>query len=556
VTVYWVGGVTRSMNKWQRRTVYYSVVLVGIMLVYAVLYHHGMRVFEGENLTFLHSLQVVVETFTTTGFGSDAPWETAEMNALVILMDLTGVALIFMALPVLAFPLFQDALSTTVPTSVESGLGDHVVVCTYTSRADALVDELESRGVDYVVVEPDREQATELYEDDYSVVHADPESVEGLESARLSAARALVADVSDRVDASIVLTAQEVADEVPVVSVVEDPDRTAYHRLAGADEVLSPRPLLGRGLASKVTTSVQTNGTDAVEVGGGFEVAELPIHRGSELVDTTLAESGIRERSGVNVVGAWFGGQFESPPDPDATLTSGTVLLVTGQEEQLDRLVELTQSTVRRFERGETVVVGYGEVGRAIVDALDDAGVPNTVVDREALDGVDVVGDAVEPETLREAGIEDARSVILALPDDTTTEFATLVVRDVSPETEVIARVEAPQSIRKMYRAGADYVLSLATVSGRMIASTVLDGADVLSLDRQVEVIRTEAPGLVGERIGDALVRSRTGCTVVAIERDGDLLTAVGPDVRIEHGDELVVAGTDEGIQRFNELLT
>ena len=544
------------MDKWQRRTVYYSVALVGIMLVYAVLYHHGMRVFEGERLTFLHSLQVVVETFTTTGFGSDAPWETAEMNVLVILMDLTGVALIFMALPVLAFPLFQDALSTTVPTSVVDDLDDHVVVCTYTSRADALVDELESRGVDYVVVEPDREQATALYEDDYSVVHADPESVEGLEGVRLSEAHALVADVSDRVDASIVLTAQEVAEEVPVVSVVEDPDRTAYHRLAGADEVLSPRPLLGRGLASKVTTSVATNGTDAVEVGDGFEVAELPIHRGSDLVDATLAESGIRERSGVNVVGAWFGGQFESPPDPDATLTSGTVLLVTGHEAQLERLVELTQSDVRQFERGETVVVGYGEVGQAIVDALDDAGVPNTVVDRRPKDGVDVVGDAVEPETLHEAGIEDARSIILALPDDTTTEFATLVVRDLSPETEVIARVEEPESIRKMYRAGADYVLSLATVSGRMIASAVLDGADVLSLDRQVEVVRTKAPGLVGERIGDALVRSRTGCTVVAIERDGELLTAVGPDVRVEHGDVLVVAGTDEGIQRFNELLT
>jgi len=30
-------------------------------------------------------------------------------------------------------------------------------------------------------------------------------------------------------------------------------------------------------------------------------------------------------------------------------------------------------------------------------------------------------------------------------------------------------------------------------------------------------------------------------------------LTAVGPDVRIEHGDELVVAGTDEGVQQFTQ---
>jgi Trk K+ transport system NAD-binding subunit len=544
-----------GMDTWQRRTVYYSLGLTGVMLVYAVLYHHGMRIFEGEEHTFLHSVQIVVETFTTTGFGSDAPWESPEMNALVIVMDLTGVILIFMALPVLVFPLLEEVLSTTVPTTVENGVDDHVVICTYTSRADALIDELESWGVEYVIVEPDRERATSLYEDGYTVIRADPESVNGLERAKLADARALVADVSDEVDASIVLTARELTEDVRVVSVVEDPDRTAYHRLAGADEVLSPRPLLGESLATKVTTSVSTDLGGTVEIGDDFEIAELPIHRGSRLVGTTLAESGIRERAGVNVVGAWFRGEFETPPSPDATLTNGTVLLVTGREDQLERLAELTRSAVRRFDPGETVVIGYGQVGRTVVAALDDAGLPHTVVDRTEAAGVDVVGDASEPETLRAAGVTDARSVILALPDDTTTEFATLVIRDLSPGTEVIARVEEARSIQKMYRAGADYVLSLATVSGRMIASTILDDEDVLSLDQQVDVVRTPAPGLVGRTVGGALVRTKTGCTVVGIERDGDVITDVGPDARIQEGDELIIAGTDRGIHRFNELM-
>lgn len=544
------------MDKWQRRTVHYSLLLVGLLLAYAVLYHHGMRIYEGDSRSFLHSLQVVVETFTTTGFGSDAPWETPEMNALVIVMDLTGVFLIFMALPVLVFPLLEDVLSTTVPKSVGDGLEDHVVICSYTSRADALVSELESRDVDHVIVEPDRERATALYEDGYRVIHEDPESVAGLEQADLDSARALVADVSDRVDASIVLAAKEVAEDVPVVSVVEEPDRTVYHRLAGADEVLSPRSILGESLASKVTTSVTTDLGESTEIGDDFEIAELPIHRGSRLVGATLAESGIREQAGVNVIGAWFRGEFETPPAPDATLTNGTVLLVTGREDQLERLKELTRSAVRRFDRGETIVIGYGEVGRTITGALDDVGLPYTVVDRTEMDGVDVVGDAVEPETLREAGIDTARSVIFALPDDTTTEFATLVVRDVSPRTEVIARVEEADSIQKMYRAGADYVLSLATVSGRMIASTVLENEDVLSLDQRVEVVRTPAPELVGQTIGDASVRTESECTVVAVERDGDVHLDIGPDVRIEPDDELVIAGTDDGIQRFNELYT
>lgn len=544
------------MDKWQRRTVYYSLLLIGIMLVYAALYHHGMRIYEGENLSFLHSLQVVVETFTTTGFGSDAPWNSPEMNAFVIVMDLTGVGLIFMALPVLMFPLLEDILSTTVPKSVENGLDDHVVICTYTSRANALIGELESWDVDYVIVEPDRDRATELYEDGYRVIHEDPESVSGLEQAELPSARALVADVSDQVDTSIVLTAQEVAEDVPIISVVEEPDRTAYHRLAGADEVLSPRPLLGKSLAAKVTTSVTTELDDVLEIGDDFEIAELPIHRGSKLVGTTLIESGIREQAGVNVIGAWFRGEFKTPPSPDATLMNGTVLLVTGRESHLEQLKELTRSEVRRFNHEETIVIGYGEVGRTITNALEEANLPHTTVDQADMEGVDVVGDAAEPETLQEAGMDEARSVILALPDDTTAEFTTLVIRDLSPQTEVIARVEEAQSTQKMYRAGADYVLSLATVSGRMIASTILEDEDVLSLDQQVEVVRTSAPELVGQTIGGALVRTKSGCTVVGLERDGDVMLDVGPDVRVESGDELIIAGTDEGIRRFNELYT
>jgi Trk K+ transport system NAD-binding subunit len=542
------------MNTLQRRTVYYVSLLIAVMFVYAFLYDYGMGVFEGEPVTFLHSLQVVVETFTTTGFGSDSPWLSTQMNVLVIIMDLTGVALIFLALPVLVFPLFEEMLSTTVPTSVDADLSDHVIICTHTPRAATLISELESWDVDYVIVEPDRGTATDLYEDGQSVIHEDPDSVAGLERANLPAARALVADVSDQVDASIVLTAQEVAEDVRIVSVVEEPDRATYHELAGADVVLSPRPLLGESLADKVTTAVTTDLGDAIEIGEDFDIVEFPLHRGSDLVGSTLSESGLRERAGVNVIGAWFEGEFESPLSPDATLDSGTVLLVSGRESQLEQLKGMTVSEVRRFATGETIVVGYGEVGQTIVDALDDGGIPHTILDREDKPGVDVVGDATEPDVLEEAGVRSARSIILAIPDDTAAEFTTLVVRDLNETIEVIARAEESETVQKMYRAGADYVLSLATVSGRMIASAVLD-EEVIAMDTQVEVLRTEAPELVGQTLGGAQVRSRTGCTVVAVERDGEVVTDLGPDFRIQHGDELVIAGTDEGTNRFTELL-
>jgi Trk K+ transport system NAD-binding subunit len=208
---------------------------------------------------------------------------------------------------------------------------------------------------------------------------------------------------------------------------------------------------------------------------------------------------------------------------------------------------------VRRPNRGETIVAGYGEVGRTVAAALSRADVPHTTVDIRDLDDVDVVGDVTDPDVIESAGVERASAIVLALSDDTLTEFATLVLRDRAPNVEIIARAERTDAVRKTYRAGADYVLSLATVSGRSIASHIVDDEEIMSVDTNVELVRTTAPTLDGKTLEDAAVRERTGCTVVAIERSGTVHTDLDGDFRLESGDELVIAGTDEGTNRFVE---
>jgi Trk K+ transport system NAD-binding subunit len=539
------------MDTWRRRTVYSSVVLAVLMLGYAVVYDYAMSTFENEQRTFLHSLQVVVETFTTTGFGSDSPWISPELNLLVILMDLTGVALIFLALPALLFPLLEETLRTTPPTETQD-LSEHVVICTYTARGETLVAELDNRGIEYVLVEPDRETAVELYDAGYTVIHADPESADALAGACAASATAVIADASDEIDASIVLAAREAAPGAQVVSVIEDPDSAEYHRLAGADTVLSPRQLVGESLAAKVVAGISQELAGAVEIAEDFEIAELSVHQGSELVGTTLAESDVGERTGANVIGAWFRGIFESPPSPDATLDGSTILLVAGNESQLERLQSLTRSGVRGHETGAVVIVGHGRVGSTAASELAAADVPYTVVDREAGSSVDVVGDATDPDVLREAGIDDARTLLLGLPNDTTTVFATLVARELNPEIEIVARAQETGNTRKLYQAGGDFVLALATVSGRMLASTVLVTEEFVSPASQVDIVRTRAPELAGQSLAEADVRAETGVTVVAVERNGDTVTELDPEFTFEANDEVLITGTDEDISRFN----
>ncbi|MEF8878182.1 MAG: NAD-binding protein [Haloarculaceae archaeon] len=535
------------MDDRQRRTSYYLLGLAAVMAGYSVLYYFGMIYFENEQISFLHAVQVIVETFTTTGFGSDSPWTSDVMNVLVVVMDLTGVLIIFLALPVLLFPLFEERLSRNAPTSVE-GFSDHVIIAGYSPRGAALVEELTARGLDHVFVEPDRELADELdVETGLTVIHGDPETAAALRSACISEARTLVADVDDEVNASVVLAARSVSD-CRTVTLVEEAEREAYHRYAGADEVFSPRLLIGESFGRKVTAGV-TPELDGVEIAEDFDIVELPVQSGSEIVGRTIADAGVRERTGTNIVGAWFRGEFASPPPPDARIDEQTILVVAGRERQLERLKELTLSERRRQNGGPVVVAGFDEVGTTVVEQIGGQ-VETVVVDLLDKPGVDVVGDITDEATLREAGVDEASTVIIAVSDDTTTVFATLVLREFNPDVEIIARADATESVRKLYQAGADYVLALATVSGRMLASTILD-EEVISFDQQVEIVRVGCGSLVGRTLGEADVRARTGVTVLAVERDEDVLTDLGPDFRIQRGDDLVVAGTDADMNRF-----
>jgi Trk K+ transport system NAD-binding subunit len=542
------------MTERVRLVAYYIAAVVSALAVFALAYNYGMRTFESDPQPLVNSLEVVFQTFTTVGYGEDAPWRSPVMNLLVIGMQATGVVLIFAALPVFVVPLIEDALTTTPPTVIEA-LSDHVVICTYTPRGEALIAELDRWGADYVVVEADRETATELHESGYTVVHGDPESTAVLEDARVTEATAVVADGTNEVNASIVLAARETTEEVQVLSIVDDQELTAYHRYAGADRVLSPRQLLGEHLASKVTAAVSTELSEGATIDGDFYVVELPIYRESALAGRTLDEHAIDEMN-VTVVGGWIDDDFVSPLPSDTVIGVGTVLLVIGNEARLRRFKELTLSEANLRGRGRFIVAGLGEVGSAVANALEtaDADVSWGVLDIEDKAGVDIVCDATDPGALREAAIEEARTVILALDDDTTTMLATLIARELNSEAFIVARANEAENVAKLNRAGADYVRSLAGVSGRMIAWSIYEDEPGAALDERSRVVRTHAPALAGQTLAEAEIRTRTGVTVIAIERDGEVITDIDSSSTLRADDEIVVVGVDEDIDQFESL--
>ncbi|WP_254768990.1 potassium channel family protein [Salinilacihabitans rarus] len=541
------------MSPVRRRMLQYLGLVALTTAAYTLAYNYGMAAWEGEPQPLYHSLEIVFQTFTTTGYGEDAGWETPQMHLLVISMMLAGIGLILTGVDIFAIPWLREALSVSPPTTAPDA-ADHVVLCGFSPRGRAFVEELQSKDYEYVVVEPDHDRALELSAD-HPVVHGDPQSPAVLGNAGIDEARAVVADSADDANASIVLSAREVDPDARVITLVEDPDLARYHRAAGADEVLSPRRLLGESLASQIPTAVTTSVDDAVEIGEDFGLIELTLTADSDLCDEQFSDARIRERFSLNVIGAWFDGDFESPVDPAETLTAGTTLLVAGEPDRLAEFREETTAPVRPFAPRQAIVAGFGQTGAAAYAVLEPTGTEITVLDREAGEEVDVVGDARDPDVLTEAGIEGASALLLGLGDDTTAVFATLIARDLNPDVEIVVRANDESNVRRLYRAGADYVQSLATVSGRMLASTVFEDEEVLAYDTRIQVVRVPADGLSGWTIVEADVRARTGATVLGVVTDGETITDFDPgSLRIEADDELVLAGTDESVAEFDRI--
>ncbi|MFO8099360.1 MAG: NAD-binding protein [Salinibacter sp.] len=540
------------MNDWQRRVLRATGIVVATLLSYSFVYQWGMWAYEDQSVLFIQALQVVIEAITTAGFGGHAPWSSPQMNALILIMNLTGVLFVFLALPLFVVPVLRDAFEQR-PPEMFSGKG-HVVLAPYTSRIEALIEELEARGRSYVILEPSRDRAKALYADGSPVVHGDPESVEALKRAALPAASALVVDGQDDVDTSVILAARELSDTIQTVSVIDDETLEPYHWMAGADHVLFPRQLLGKGLAREIPFLLPMVEDPAIEIGEHLEVAEVDVEEGSSLCDQTIEQLRLRERYGIDVLGAWFDGIFESPIGPKTLVDCNTRLLVSGAPDAVQTLRQDESTTFRSRTQQRVVVIGYGRSGKAAVDVLADTRAQLTIIDSKDRPNVDVVGDARNPEVYETADIGTADAVIIDIDDDTTALFATLIARNANPDAHIVARANQEANERKIYRAGADYVQSLAMISGRMMAETILADEDVLSFQMKIDVVRLEAGRLAGQTLAEADVRDETGCTVVAAIRDGDVITSLDPtEFVFRDDDRLVVVGTSNDVHRFEE---
>jgi voltage-gated potassium channel len=226
------------------------------------------------------------------------------------------------------------------------------------------------------------------------------------------------------------------------------------------------------------------------------------------------------------------------------------------------------------------IICGAGRTGRQVAEELTAMGQRFILIEQDAdvaesfyefdPDVKVVVGNATADHVLQEGGVSRACGLISCISADSDNLFVCLSARALNPELRIVVRAQDEETIEKMYRAGADHVVS-PLVSGAIQMASVVVRPGVLSfLDvttrssgislRLEEATVGDRSRLAGQALSDARIPQETGLLVIAVRKvggngEGDFVFNPDAETRLEPGDQVVVLGRPDQVSRLREYV-
>lgn len=542
---------TRATRRNLRILTQFMAALVAMITVYSVLFHYLMAG-EGREFSWITGVYWTLTVMSTLGFG-DITFHTDLGLLFSIIVLLSGMLFMLTLLPFTFIQFFyapwmEAQAEARAPRQLPKETSGHVVLTNYGPVSAALISKLNQYRYPYVILVRDITEALKLHDMGLNVVVGDLDDPETYRKVCIDQAALLATTHTDVVNTNVAFTAREVSADVPIVATALADGSVDILELAGCNRVFRLAEMIGQSLARRVL------GRDAKthEIGhfDSLVIAEAST-AGTPLVGRTLREIRLREHVSITVAGVWERGHFKTVV-PETQINESTVLVLAGSRSQLqeyDGLFCIYHSTDI-----PAVILGGGRVGSATARALKDQGIDYRIVEKAPAGPPDdrvVVGDAADLETLEKAGIMETPVVVITTHDDDLNVYLALYCRRLRPDVQIISRATSQRNVTTLHRAGADFVISEASMGANGIFN-VLRAGGILLLAEGLDVFRIPIPpSLAGKTIAQSGIRQETGCSVIAIEGSNGLQVNMGPDTLLTTGTELLVIGSVESEARF-----
>ena len=535
--------------------------LAVIICLYSVLFHLLMM-YEGRYYSWITGIYWTMTVMSTLGFG-DITFHTDIGRLFTMVVLLSGVLFLLILLPFTFIQFFyapwleaQEKAHT--PRELPEDIRGHVIMTSFDPITARLIERLDKQGIPYVIVTADLRLANELIDQGFRTVVGEPDRPSTYRALRIENAAMAVITNDDLTNTNLSFTIREVNRDVPIITNADHEHSIDILEFSGNIQVFQFMRMLGESLSRRTLGVGMT--TNIIGRFNDILISEMTA-LDTELVGKSLTEANIRQKTGVTVIGIMEEGKFIAS-SPHTVITPKSILMLAGSARQLASFDQ--RYMVERFSKEDevqVVILGGGRVGHAAADTLAQHGVQYRIVEKRSIrteGGGDInnfiIGDAADISVLKAAGIETAKSVIVTTHSDEMNIYLTFYCRQLRPDIQIISRSTLERNVSKLHMAGADLVMSYASLGAGTIYQILQpDGISVFSEGLSVLSI-TAGVQFGGKTIKHSTIREKTGCSILAIKRQDQMIISPEPEFEITETDELIIIGTTENEKRIHNL--
>ncbi len=314
-----------------------------ILLVVVVTGTIGYQLIEGWS--FLDSIYMVIITLFTVGF-QEVHSLSQFGRVFTMFIIVVGVGTAVYAGSLLVEIIVEGEIlgygRRRKMEKIINEMKDHYIICGFGRTGHQVAEEFDAARVPYVVVDRKQKTEEELGAKGIPYIIGDIINDNNLVEAGIKTAKGLISAAdSDVANVFVTLSARALNPELYIVARASEIEAENKLKMAGANRVILPYYISGKRIAAYATRPVTSDFLDMVMHGESleFSLSEITVPDTSSLLNKTLSEAKIREKSGALVIAIRkVDGSFNLQPQSSSTIEKRDIFVVIGTQEQVGLL--------------------------------------------------------------------------------------------------------------------------------------------------------------------------------------------------------------------------
>ncbi|MFV0462456.1 MAG: potassium channel family protein [Nostocoides sp.] len=208
------------------------------------------------------------------------------------------------------------------------------------------------------------------------------------------------------------------------------------------------------------------------------------------------------------------------------------------------------------------VVIGLGRFGRALALELEKDGIEVLGIDLDMRVVQSLAGrlthvvqaDSTDAEAMRQLSVHEFDRAVIAVGTDLEVSVLTAFVLRNLGLNNIWAKAVTKSQAAILQQIGVPHVVRPEHDMGRRVAHLVRGAMlDYIEFDDGYAIVKTVPPqSIVGMPLGESVVRTKYGVTIVGIKTPGSDFTYATPETIVRPGDLVIVSGDRRRVEWFS----